>query len=318
MTSISAMKDASEHHSRAAGQQPLVRTVGTSYAMPAAAGRAAAPRIGEILVADGRMTPQQVEQVLEAQKRGNQRFGELAVKMGFVTEQHVEAVLARQFGLPTATDLSNAKLPSKIVAAMRPLSPFVESMRTLRSQLMMRWFDGTPQQSALAITSVDRGDGKSFICANLAVAFSQLGERTLLIDADLRHATQHQIFGLKNSMGLSGVLSGRAGLEEVAVIEGLPNLAILPSGPTPPNPLELLGRPDFAKLLNDMSTEFDVILVDTPSAQEAADAHVVAQRARAALLVGRKDKTRSKEIAQLTGILSNSGINVLGATLNEY
>jgi hypothetical protein len=119
------MKDAPEHHSRAASQQPLVRTVGTSYAMPAA-GRTAAPRIGEILVADGRMTPQQVEQVVEAQKRGNQRFGELAVKMGFVTEQHVEAVLARQFGLPTATDLSNAKLPSKIVAAMRPLSPFVD------------------------------------------------------------------------------------------------------------------------------------------------------------------------------------------------
>ena len=317
MSNISAMKDPASSSGGDAARHAVAfppRHTTKSAVVP----KSNAARIGEMLVADGLMTEQQVEQVLVAQQQGNQRFGEVAVRLGLVSVQHVEAVLARQFGLPTAADLSNAKLPPKIVAAMRSMSPFVESMRTLRSQLMMRWFDGTPNQAALAITSVDRGDGKSFISASLAVAFSQLGERTLLIDADLRHATQHQIFGLKNSMGLSGILSGRAGLDEIVRIEGLTNLAILPSGPTPPNPGELLGRPDFTRLLNDLSAEFDVILVDTPSAQEAADAHVVAQRAGAALLVGRKDSTRSREIAQLTGILTSSGINVLGATLNEY
>lgn len=119
-------------------------------------------------------------------------------------------------------------------------------------------------------------------------------------------------------MGLSALLSGRAGREEIRTLPGLPNLSIVPSGALPPNPQELLGRPTFARLLDEMSSNFDVILLDTPSAQEASDAHVVALRARACLLVGRKDKTRTRELTQLAAVYTNSGISVLGSTLNEY
>jgi protein-tyrosine kinase len=279
---------------------------------------ALAQRIGEMLASAGLITAAQVQIVLEAQKTENARFGEIAIRMGFVTRNHVNDVLARQFGSPSAVDLSNSTLPAKIVTAFRQVLPFAESMRALRSQLLMRWFDGSPGQSTLAVTSVDRGDGKSFITANLGVAFSQLGEKTLVIDADMRHPTQHEIFAMKNPLGLSGILAGRAGLSEIRSIPGLPDLSVLPAGPLPPNPQELLGRPEFGRLLNEMSTTFDVILVDTPSAQEASDAHVVAQRSRSVLLVGRKDKTRSAEIAQLASIFTSSGISVLGATLNEY
>jgi receptor protein-tyrosine kinase len=212
----------------------------------------------------------------------------------------------------------DANLPEEIAVAHTPYSPFAEALRGLRSQLMLRWFDGSPQQTALALTSVDRGDGKSFICANLGVVFAQLGERTLIIDADLRNSTQHKKFGLHNKMGLSGVLSGRAGVEEILAVNGLPNLAVLPAGPLPPNPQELLGREDFGRMLQALSASFDVILIDTPSAQQASDAQVVAQRARAALIVGRKDKTKTTEISQLGAVMSGSGIKILGAALNDY
>ncbi|GMV56707.1 MAG: hypothetical protein AMXMBFR6_25120 [Betaproteobacteria bacterium] len=273
-------------------------------------------KIGEILIAGGKMGQEQVDIVLKAQESSDLRFGELALGFGFVKPDDVEQALSIQFGY--ASGETSPNLPSNLVAAVSPSAPFAEAVRGLRSQLMMRWFDGTPGQSALAVTSVDRGDGKSFITANLGVVFSQLGERTLIIDADLRHSTQHKIFGLRNRMGLSGILSGRAGFEEIARIEHFPELAVLPSGPQPPNPLELLGREEFALLLNELSSRYDVILIDTPSAQQAADAQVIARCAKGVLIVGRKDVTKSPELGQLASILSGSGATVLGTTLNEY
>ena len=98
----------------------------------------------------------------------------------------------------------------------------------------------------------------------------------------------------------------------------LPNLSVLPSGPQPPNPQELLGRETFIELLNILAGRYDVILIDTPSAQEASDALVICQRARGALIVGRKDRTKAGEIAQLASVMATSHITLLGASLNEY
>lgn len=275
-----------------------------------------AMRIGEILQAGGKLTAEQIERVLQAQKGNDMRFGEAAIKLGFVKARDVERALGIQFGYSSGND--DRSVPLGLTSAAKPDAPFAEALRGLRSQLMMRWFDGTPGQTSLAITSVDRGDGKSFVAANLGVVFSQLGERTLIIDADLRHSTQHKLFGLRNRMGLSGILSGRAGLDEIDEIPQLPGLAVLASGPQPPNPLELLSREGFPQLLDELARQFDVILVDTPSAQQAADAQVISQRAGAAVIVGRKDRTKSSEISQLAGILSGSGVTLLGAMLNEY
>lgn len=287
--------------------------------LPSPPGAARAPadvRIGQILFTRQLMSAAQIARVLEEQAASRLRFGEVAVRLGFVASRDVEDVLALQFGY-TAIEPSTTQLPGKLFAAFQPASPFAESLRGLRSHLMMRWFDGTPGQSALAITSVDRGDGKSFIAANLGVVFAQLGESTLIIDADLRHPTQHAIFGVHNRMGLSGLLSRRAGLEEIAAVPAIENLSVLPSGPLPPNPQELLGRPEFSRLLNELSGLYDVVLIDTPSAQQSSDSHVIALRAGAALLVGRKNRTKSTEIAQLASIMANSGIQILGSTLNE-
>ncbi len=275
-------------------------------------------RIGALLVRAGHLKAGDVERILAEQQRSPARFGEIAIRLKLCTKKAVDQALAVQFGYPVGDPTAANRIPEKVAAAFNPSSPFVESLRQLRSQLAQTWFDGTPGESALAITSVDRGDGKSFIVANLGVLFSQLGERTLIIDADLRNPTQNQIFNIENRMGLSGILSRRAGIEELIKVPGLDGLTVIPSGPLPPNPSELLSRSEFAALLNEMSSRFDVILVDTPSAQQAADASVIAQRTRAALIVGRKDYTKASELNQLGNILRAAGVNVLGATLNEY
>jgi protein-tyrosine kinase len=274
--------------------------------------------IGKLLVASGQLSEAQLEQVLLEQRRRGGRFGEVAVRLRLVRQDAVDRALARHFGYPAVLDPAECRLPGKLVTALNPALPFAESVRALRSQLMLRWFDGTPGKSTLAIASVDRGDGKSFVLANLAVAFSQLGETTLLVDADMRHPVLHDMFGLENKAGLSALLSGRAGLEEVKTIPGLPMLSVLPSGARPPNPQELLGRNAFRILLNQMSSRFNVILLDTPAAQEASDALVVAQRAGGALVVARRNRTRSVEMSQLSASLAHSGVQVLGCTLNDY
>lgn len=280
--------------------------------------RNSSPKIGAILLANGKITEQQVQEVLAYQEQTpDARFGELAVLHRFVSQKDVDDALASQFGF-SSNSQSSANVASEIVVAHNPFSPFAEALRGLRSQLMLRWFDGSPQQGALAMTSVDRADGKSFICANLGVVFSQLGEKTLIIDGDLRNSTLHKKFGIRNRMGLSGLLSGRAGIDEIIPVPGLNNLAVLPAGPQPPNPQELLGREEFSRFLAAMAGTFDVILIDTPSAQQASDAQVVAQRARAAIIVGRKDKTKSTEISQLGAVMTSSGVKLLGATLNSY
>ena len=281
------------------------------------ANRARLMKLGEILVLRKRMPDAAIPRVLAMQRKTAMRFGEVAIGMNLVRENDVEEALSVQFGYSSASATALA-LPSKVASAIQPNSPYAEAMRGLRSQLMMRWFDGTRGKSALAVTSVNRGDGKSFTVTNLAVSFAQIGEDTLIIDADLRFPTQHLNFGLDNPMGLSGVLSGRAGLEEIVALPTIPKLSVLPSGPKPPNPQELLGRDAFPDLLTLLSTRFDVILIDTSSARESSDALVIAQRAKGALIVGRKDRTRAADISQLATIIGNAGTTLLGATLNEY
>jgi len=190
-------------------------------------------------------------------------------------------------------------------------------LRALRSQLMLRWFDGGPERKALAIVSPGKGDGRSFLAANLAIVFSQLGERTVLVDADLRNPRQHALFKLAGSTGLAGLLSGRGGPEVVVRIPTLLGLSVLPAGAEPPNPQELLGRPAFSELLEGLAKNFDTIILDTPATGSFADAHTVAARAGAALVVARKNLTPAADLLSLMRGLQQSGVELVGSTLND-
>lgn len=272
--------------------------------------------IGAILIDTGRLNAENAERILRLQKEKGLRFGDAAIELGLLKGDDIRFALASQFDYPylPADDQS---LSAELVAAYQPFSPIVEQLRALRSQLMLRWFDTDSEHKSLAIVSPDHGEGRSFVAANLAVVFSQLGERTLLIDADLRNPRQQTLFKLGNTPGLSAMLSGRAGAEAVVRIPSLLGLSVLPAGIVPPNPQELLGRAAFIEALYALGRDFDVIIIDTPAGHDYADAQTIAARAGAALMVARKHLSSLPVIAQLGRTLQQSGATVVGSVLNE-
>ncbi|MBL0420189.1 chain length determinant protein tyrosine kinase EpsG [Ramlibacter sp. AW1] len=282
----------------------------TALALP----REAILPMGALLVDNGRLTYEDAERIHQYQERTGQLYGEAGVEMGLLTAQDVRLALALQFGhiaLPSDAGLSN-----ELIAAWQPDSPAVEHLRSLRSQLMLRWFENEARHAALAVVSPRKGEGRSYITANLAVLFSQLGKRTLVIDADLRHPRQHRIFGIPGRIGLSALLAGRGGPEAVVDIRGVPGLSVLPAGVCPPNPQELLAREGLARLLASLQSSFEVILVDTPAAEGCADAATVAARAGAALIVACRDTSQVSSMAALSDGLREFGVTVVGAVLN--
>lgn len=275
-------------------------------------------RIGAILIDSGELTLEDAERILRVQKEQGLRFGDAAVKLGLLSQAHIQFALARQFDYPYLMKKRDSAISDELIAAYQPFTPQVEALRALRSQLMLRWYTDEEEHKALAIVSPGEKDGRSYLAANLAVVFSQLGERTLLIDADMRAPRQHELFGLNNAFGLSSILSQREEGDCIQRIHSLVDLSILPAGPTPPNPQELLSRPTFDKLLQDVAREFDVTLIDTPATAQYADAQIVAQRAGGALILAHKHESLLKELADLNYNLKNLGIQVVGSVLSEF
>ena len=271
--------------------------------------------IGSILIDAGRLSSGNAEKIMTLQRENGVRFGEAGRALGLLTEDDVRFALSVQFHysyIPSGSSLSH-----ELVAAYQPDSPAVEELRMLRSQLMLRWFNNSAERKGLAVVSAGSGDGRSYIAANLAIVFSQLGERTLLIDADMRMPRQHRLFSLGKRAGLSDILVGRAGSEALVSIEALPNLSVLSAGATPPNPQELLGRQSFSKLLLAFGEDFDVIIIDTPPASACADAHTVAVRTGAALIVARQGKSSMAGLAHFTHSLREFGVTLVGSVLND-
>lgn len=273
--------------------------------------------IGAILVDTGRLSAENAERILRLQVEQGKRFGDIAVALGVLTEDDIRFALSRQFDnfyLP-ADDRS---LDYDLVAAYKPLSGVVEKLRALRSQLILRWLDAEARRNTLAIVGPGSEEGRSFVTANLAIVFSQLGKRTLIVDANLRAPRQHELFKLGNKAGLSGMLAGRVGIEAVARVPALLGLSVLPAGAVPPNPQELLGRAGFAELMQSISREFDIVIIDSPCASEYAEAQIIAARAAAALIVARKNHSSIPEIIELTRSLQQTGATALGSVLNDF
>lgn len=279
---------------------------------PLAASRA----IGAILIDAGKLALDDVERILQVQRERDLRFGEAAIELGLLTLQDIQFALARQYDYPCLLR-GQGEMAEELVAAYKPFSSQVEALRVLRSQLMVRWFTGEEKRRALAIASPGRGEGRSYLAANLAIVFSQLGEHTLLIDADLRHPRQHQLFKLENRSGLSSILSNRGEVSDISRIPSFVDLSVLAAGPQPPNPQELLGRSLFGKLLEEMALEFDVIIIDTPAAEEFADVQIIARRAGGALVLARARETRLARLQDLATALTESGVSVVGSIFNE-
>jgi chain length determinant protein tyrosine kinase EpsG len=270
--------------------------------------------LGGILASAGKLESDDIERVLDLQRARGLRFGEAALRLGLITREDLERAIARQYDVPHPAGRGSAA--SELVIAYDPSHPSAEDVRALRTQLQIRWSGAAAAPRALAVVSPGGGEGRSYVAANLAVAFAQLGERTLLVDADLRAPRQHRIFGVTDRIGLSAALSGRAGREALAPVADFGPLSLLPAGARPPNPQELLSRPAFAELLRELRDAFDVILFDTPPARLYADAQGVAFRAGSALVLARKDQTRLADVGDVIRDLGEAGARVMGTVLN--
>jgi protein-tyrosine kinase len=273
--------------------------------------------IGDIIRRKKKLSAEQVDQVLQFQREKGVRFGEAAVALGLASDEDVLFALSQQFHYPYAPD-QRRELRSELVTATQPFSHQAEAFRAIRSQLMMRLFTADEPRRALAVVSPDPGDGKTFFAANLAVVLSQLGGRTLLVDADMRGPRQHEVFELDTSSGLSGILSGRAETNVIKHVPNLPSLFVLPVGITPPNPLELVERPAFGLLMRELLNKFDHVIVDTPAAAYGSDASVIAARCGSALVVARQGKSRVDRLQDLVGTLTGSPAKLAGVIMNEY
>lgn len=273
--------------------------------------------IGSILADLRHLSADQVEKIVRHQRDKSLRFGEAAVSLGFASNDDVLFALSQQFHYPYAAE-DRRKASPELVALNQPFGVQAESFRAIRSQIMMRLFNEGQERRAIAVVSPESGDGKTFFAANLAVALAQLGGRTLLVDADLRHPRQHAVFGVGNQAGLSGILSGRAEAKVIQQVPGVPSLFVLPVGITPPNPLELVERPAFGLLMRELLAKFDHVVVDTPAACYGSDSAVIAARCGAALVVARKDQGRVTSLQDLVANLSETPAKLAGVVFNEF
>jgi receptor protein-tyrosine kinase len=273
-------------------------------------------RLGEILLAHGRLAEAQIMAVLARQARDERRFGELAQLLGYVTIQDIEFALERQRST-THRDVLVEFPSSTAVSAMDPDDLGCEALVAVRSQLVHRWFGEDPEQRALAVVSSDHGDGRSYVCSRLARLFADLDEDTLLIDADLRRPSLHRVFGADNSVGLSSYLQGKLSLPPVRAVPGIPFLHLLTAGPRVDQPHRMIARNEFGRLLEQLTPQFRAIFIDTPPACDGADAVTVALRASGALLVVRKDTARLSDQRDFVQRLTESTVEVVGAVINE-
>lgn len=175
------------------------------------------------------------------------------------------------------------------LVAHAPRSPLAEAIRTLRTALHF----GLSGQDAktIAVTSPSPGDGKSTVASNLAIAMAQADQRVLLIDADMRKPTQHLIFEVESEKGLSSVLTERRPSTDAIVPSGVDSLDLMPCGPLPSNPVELLNNGFFAELLEELKGRYDKVIIDSPPVMPVADARVIAAVSDSTLLVLRADRS---------------------------
>lgn len=230
--------------------------------------------------------------------------------------QSLETHAPKANGVSHETGFSHSRLSSELVALYQPNITQVEALRALRGQLKMRWF--AEDQKSLAIVSTKMGEGCSYLAANLAVVFAQLGQRTLLIDANLRDPKQHHIFKLKTNIGLSDVLSGRADLTAAIQLESVENLSVLSAGAVVSNPSELLSLPSFKGMIKQAVAQYDFVLVDTAPVAMVADAQATVAHCDGALLVSRLNHTKLSDLTEMRDQLMVTGVQIVGSVINDF
>ncbi|MDN5293587.1 MAG: protein-tyrosine kinase [Eubacteriales bacterium] len=202
----------------------------------------------------------------------------------------------------------------KLITHTNPKSPVAEAYRTLRTNIQFSSLD-RPLKT-IVVTSAGPGEGKSTIVANFAITLAQAGQRVILVDCDLRKPRLHKLFGISRN-GLTNVLVGNLPIEEVLWPTAVPGLLLIPSGPLPPNPAELLGSQKMQNFIEQVSKMGDIVLFDTPPVIAVTDAALLASRVDGVLLVLRAGEVDRRMALQAKEALENARARIIGVVLND-
>lgn len=213
-----------------------------------------------------------------------------------------------------------------LITFNKPKSPVAEAYRTLRTNIHFSC-SGTPYRTIM-VTSAGPGEGKSTTLANLGVAMAQAGSRVLIVDCDLRKPVQHQVFELSNQKGLTNVLVESLRVEDVIKDTKISNLSVLPSGPVPQNPSELLGSQKMGEFIEILKNLYDIVLFDSPPTVAVTDSALLSAQVDGVILVLRSGvakidmaKHAKEQIEKANGKLIGSvlyGVKFSGADYHYY
>jgi len=201
-----------------------------------------------------------------------------------------------------------------IAPAIQTSPDAIEAFRSLRTSILL---SASPVPKLILVASALPGEGKTSTAVNLGATLASLGSRVVIVDCDMRRPTCHHAVGVPNSPGFVQCLTGRAGLEEaILTVPGVANLSVIPCGPIPPNPAEILSSPLAGELLRKLRTQFDYVLVDSPPLLSVADSRILATLTDAAVLVARAFQTPYDIVRRARALLYSADARILGVALN--
>jgi protein-tyrosine kinase len=293
--------------------------------------------LSDALVLLYKLPDEAIESIHQAKKALGLGFHEAALHTGLVTQREldeadelirrqnrhegrgiIEEALRRR---PSTKDLvlwggERLRPGKELILAHDPYAERSEAIRSLRTELLMRT-NGRRGAGIFTLMSACSGEGRSQLAAELAIAFAQLGSRTLLVDADLRRPRQHVLFGADNMIGLAQCLIDGTP-PRLYGVEGVPQMALLTSGALPPNPLELLSGNRFERIVAEWRRSYEFVVVDTPPVEQFSDGLAVASVAGHVVVLGRTNSTSFHVLSELRRKLTTTNAWIVGAVMNTF
>lgn len=300
-------------------------------------GAASDEEVHQALVLLHRLSNEAVERINSLMSSLHIRFSEAALHTGVVTQKELDEALAwiRQRALNQGQSLVEKVMRDraaqrevtlwkgeplvpdrKLIIAHDPDHPRSEQLRRLRHELITR--TGARRGAAFfALLSPNAREGRSQLAAELAISFAQLNRKTLLVDADLRRPSQHELFAADNEAGLSHALAAD-GTINLHPVQGQQKMAVLTSGGQPPNPVELLHGPRFERMIAEWRRTFEFVILDTPPIAEFSDGLTIAGVAGNVLLLGRAKTTTFTSLKEMQRNLEPVQARIVGAVINSF
>lgn len=260
------------------------------------------------------LSPEAVAKITHAARVLDVGFIDAALSTGFVSQEDVD--YARRASAPATLRGPLPRPGSELALSRNPFDVRSEKVLALRTELLLR-HDADTRANMVALLSPSPGEGRSRLCAELALSFAQLGHPTLLVDADFRNPRQHLLFEADNESGLSRAIAKRES-PRLQPVENMPQMSLLTAGPKPLNPLELLSDNHFERMVREWRNNYEFVIVDTSPINPYSDGLAVATLIGRVLVLSRANHTRYAQQKEMLRKLAVTRSQILGAVINHF